>query len=72
MSLDKLDFESFDLLRLGLIVCDENARILYANTTVQFYLGQSAKLLKDRSSFCPSSRRRDPITGSNTYRILQV
>ena len=49
MSLDKLDFESFDLLRLGLIVCGENARILYANTTVQFYLGQSAKLLKDRS-----------------------
>lgn len=51
MSLDKLDFESFDLLRLGLIVCDENARILYANTTVQFYLGQSAKLLKDRSIY---------------------
>ena len=48
MSFDAKHLESFDLLRLGLFVCNKEGDILYANTAAQFLSGQSLKLLKER------------------------
>lgn len=48
MSFDAKRLESFDLLRLGLFVCNKEGDILYANTAAQFLSGQSLKHLKER------------------------
>lgn len=42
-------FESFDLLRLGLFVCDREGRVVYANTALQFLSGQSLKHLREKN-----------------------
>lgn len=41
-------FESFDFLRLGIVVCTKYGRIVYANTSVQLLCGQSLKHLRER------------------------
>lgn len=42
------NFESFDFLKLGIIVCTKNGEIVYANTALQFLCGQSLKHLRER------------------------
>lgn len=53
MSFDAKRLESFDLLRLGLFVCNKEGDILYANTAAQFLSGQSLKHLKERKLRLP-------------------
>ena len=45
MNFEDGKFESFELLRLGLIICDRRGCVKYINTSAQFLLGQSAKII---------------------------